>query len=309
MAITERDRSFLGAALDLAAEGRFTTSPNPNVGAVLVRDGAVVGRGFHRRPGGPHAEIDAFRDAGEAARGATLFVTLEPCDHHGRTPPCSVATIEAGVERVVAIHRDPNPRVDGGGFARLRASGIPVDTLDRDDPLVDRAIRLNWRFLVARVRQRPAVTIKWAMSLDGKIATAAGDSQWISSPAGRDWALEQRELHDAIVVGSGTALADDPRLTRRLDLAVGAHTRVVIDRRLRLSAKARIFDETGPVIVYASPAIDAARRRALEDRGGEVVLLDPAEPASVVRDLFERGIESVLVEGGGTLAAAFVEAG
>ena len=312
MSISADDRRFLRRALDLAAEGRFTTAPNPNVGAVLTRDGDVVGEGFHRRAGGPHAELEALRDAGGKACGATLYVSLEPCDHHGRTPPCSLATLDAGIERVVAIHRDPDPRTAGGGFARLRAAGVEVAVLgdeDPDDPLVTDAVRLNWRFLVARVKQRPAVTVKWAMSLDGKIATRAGDSQWISSPGGREWALEERELHSAILVGSGTALADDPRLTRRLGLAEGPHTRVVVDRRLRLGSDARLFAETGPVIVYASPAIDAARRRELEDRGAEVVPLDVPEPASILRDLFDRGIESVLIEGGGTLAAAFVEAG
>lgn len=310
MSVTETDRRHLYRALELAAQGRFTTSPNPMVGAVVARGewGEVVGEGFHERAGGPHAEIEALRAADERARGATLYVTLEPCDHQGRTPPCSLTILEAGIARVVAIHRDPN-REAAGGFERLRAAGVEVDVLPADDPLVDTAIRLGWRFLVARVRRRPAVTVKWAMSLDGKIATREGESQWISSPAGREWALEQRESHDAILVGSGTALADDPRLTRRLGLAFGPNTRVVVDRRLRLGPEARILDEPGPVIVYASPAVDAARRHALERRGAEVVLLDPAEPADLLRDLFGRGVESVLVEGGGTLAAAFVRAG
>lgn len=275
------------------------------VGAVIVRDGEVVGEGWHRRVGGPHAEIEAFRDAGERTRGATLYVTLEPCDHHGRTPPCSLATIEAGIARVVACHRDPDPRVAGGGFSRLRAAGVEVIEGLR----VEEAVRLNWKFLTSVVRRRPGVTLKWATSLDGKIATAAGDSQWISSPAGRRWALELRELHDAILVGSGTALADDPRLDRRLGKADGPIVRVVMDRRLRLQPEARLFQVDGPVLVYAAQAADAGRRRALESAGAEVVILPTVDPPRILSDLGRRGLRSLLVEGGGSILAAFVESG
>ncbi len=233
--------AHLRRALRLAARGRYRTSPNPNVGAVLVRDGEVVGSGWHRQAGGPHAEVEALREAGahseDAARGATLFVTLEPCAHHGRTPPCADAVIAAGIARVVACHRDPDPRVSGEGFAKLRAAGIAVES----GFLVEEAVKLNLAFLIAATLGRPAVTLKWAMSLDGRIATATGESQWISSPRGRRWALELREEHDAILVGSGTLLADDPRLDRRLGLSAGPNLRVVLDRRLRTPPTARLL--------------------------------------------------------------------
>ncbi len=302
------DPRFLRRALTLAARGRYRTSPNPRVGAVVVAGGEVVGEGYHRRVGGPHAEVEALDQAGERARGATLYVNLEPCDHQGRTPPCSGRVLAAGVGRVVACHRDPDP-VAGGGFERLRAAGVEVTT----GLLVERAVRLNWRFLTATVHRRPAVTLKWAMSLDGKIATAGGDSQWISSPQGRRWGLLQRDEHDAILAGIGTALADDPRLDRRAGRNPAPNVRVVLDRRLRLPAAARMFDVEGEVVVYTeagegSPA-PAAARRALEARGAVVVGLPRVEPASVLDDLYRRGVRSVLIEGGAGIAGAFVAAG
>lgn len=297
--------AYLRRALRLAARGRFRVSPNPRVGAVIVKDGEVVGEGYHRQVGGPHAEVEAFAAAGEKNRGATLYVSLEPCAHFGRTPPCADATIAAGIRRVVACHRDPDPRVQGGGFARLRAAGIEVE----HGFLIEEALRLNWRFLVAAVYKRPAVTLKWAMSLDGRIATAAGDSQWISSPLGRRWALELREEHDAILVGSGTVLADDPRLDRRLGLAAGPITRVVLDRRLRIPPHARLFDLPGTVLVYTSPASERAHADALRRRGAEVVVLPEVHPEAVLADLYSRGLRSLLVEGGAEVAAAFVAAG
>lgn len=270
------------------------------VGAVLVRAGEVVGEGYHRRVGGPHAEIEALRQAGERARGATLYVTLEPCDHHGRTPPCSEAVIAAGVSSVVACHRDPNPQVGGQGFARLRRAGLEVE----HGFLVQQAVQLNWRFLAALRYGRPAVTLKWAMSLDGRIATATGESQWISSPEGRRWGLGQREEHDAILVGSGTALADDPRLDRRLGKAERPNLRVVMDRRLRIAPSARMLDIPGEVVVYTQGQPGLASRR-LSDRGATVVHLPEATPAAVVADLQARGVQSLLVEGGAEVAAAF----
>lgn len=274
------------------------------VGALVVRNGEVVGSGWHRQVGGPHAEVEAFREAGDRARGATLYVTLEPCSHHGRTPPCVDAVLAAGISRVVACHGDPDPRVSGRGFEKLREAGVEVEA----GILVDEAVRLNLRFLIAATLRRPAVTLKWAMSLDGRIATATGQSQWISSPAGRRWGLALREEHDAILVGSGTVLADDPRLDRRLGLALGPNVRVVLDRRLRTPPEARLFQVPGPVLIYAESE-DAARRRALEEKGGEVVLLPSVDPAAVLADLYGRGVRSVLVEGGGEIHASFVRDG
>lgn len=278
------------------------------VGAVLVRDGRVVGEGWHRVYGEAHAETQALDRAGELARGATLYVNLEPCAHHGNTPPCADAVVRAGVARVVACHGDPDPRTAGAGFGRLRAAGIEVEvgTLARE------AAELNLRFLIPHVLGRPGVTLKWAMSLDGKIATAGGESQWISSPAGRRHALLQRECHDAVLVGSGTVLADDPRLDRRLGKARGPILRVVLDRRLRTPPMARMLQIPGPVLVYTEPAPDGAVREAaaaLEAAGAEVAVLDCVEPTAVLSDLHRRGVRSVLVEGGGEVAAAFVEAG
>ncbi|HVF60081.1 MAG TPA: bifunctional diaminohydroxyphosphoribosylaminopyrimidine deaminase/5-amino-6-(5-phosphoribosylamino)uracil reductase RibD [Thermoanaerobaculia bacterium] len=304
MASPGQEHAHLRRALRLAARGRYRTAPNPRVGAVLVRDGAVVGEGWHRRVGGPHAEGEALAAAGERARGATLYTNLEPCCHHGRTPPCTDALLAAGVARVVASHRDPDPRVGGRGFARLREAGVEVEV----GALAREAAALNLPFLTAKTLGRPAVTLKWAMSLDGKIATAAGESRWISSQAGRKWALELREEHDAILVGSGTALADDPLLTRRLGLAAGPILRVVLDRRLRLPAAAKMLGEEGEVLVFTESG-DGKRRVELEERGARVERLESVEPAPVLAALHARGVQSVLVEGGAEAHAAFVASG
>ncbi|HEX9670443.1 MAG TPA: bifunctional diaminohydroxyphosphoribosylaminopyrimidine deaminase/5-amino-6-(5-phosphoribosylamino)uracil reductase RibD [Thermoanaerobaculia bacterium] len=304
MASPGKENEHLRRALRLASRGRYRTAPNPRVGAVLVRDGAVVGEGWHRRVSGPHAEAEALAAAGERARGATLYLNLEPCRHHGRTPPCVDALLAAGVARVVASHRDPDPRVGGGGFARLREAGVEVEV----GALAREAAALNLPFLTAKTLGRPAVTLKWAMSLDGKIATAAGESRWISSEAGRRWALELREEHDAILVGSGTALSDDPLLTRRLRLAEGPILRVVLDRRLRLPAAAKMLGEEGGVLIFTESQ-DAARRAELAARGAQVERLARVEPAAVLAALHARGVQSVLVEGGAEAHAAFVASG
>jgi diaminohydroxyphosphoribosylaminopyrimidine deaminase/5-amino-6-(5-phosphoribosylamino)uracil reductase len=296
------DEDHLRTALRLAARGRYRVAPNPMVGAMVTDDaGEVVGRGHHRAHGGAHAEAVALLEAGERARGGTLYVTLEPCAHHGRTPPCVDAVLASGVRRVVASHVDPDPRTAGQSFRRLRESGVDVEwgVLDRE------AIELNLRFVVSKLLARPEVTLKWAMSLDGKIATAGGESRWISSPAGRRWALGLREEHDALLVGSGTVLADDPSLDRRLGWAKATNTRVVLDRRLRVGPGAVLFEVAGPVIVYTE-SDDAARRRALVERGAEVVELAAVTPRAVLDDLHRRGVQSVLVEGGGQVLGAFL---
>ena len=309
----DADRRAMGRALALARRGRLTTAPNPMVGAVVTKNGEIVGAGWHRRAGGEHAEAMALDAAGQRARGGTIYVTLEPCNHHGRTPPCAGRILEAGVERVVFAHRDPNPEVIGGGGERLRAAGLLVES----GLLAEQAVEMNVPFLTRVLHQRPAVTLKWAMSLDGRIATATGDSQWISSPRGRRWALELREEHQAIVVGSGTALADDPRLNRRLGRAEGPIVRVVLDRRLRLSPRARMFEVEGPVVVYAAApeatgegaAEWAGRRDRLRDVGADVVALEAVEPAAVLADLAGRGVSNVLVEGGAGVLEAFASSG
>jgi diaminohydroxyphosphoribosylaminopyrimidine deaminase/5-amino-6-(5-phosphoribosylamino)uracil reductase len=292
-------------ALALARRGRFTTAPNPRVGAVVLdARGEVVGEGWHRRAGEPHAEIHALAAAGAAARGGTLVVTLEPCAHTGRTPPCADAVVAAGVARVVAAHRDPDSRTSGRGLARLRAAGIEVEV----GAGAEEAIALNLPFLVSTLLGRPTVTLKWAASLDGRIATRSGASQWITGERARRAALELREEHAAIVVGSGTLLADDPRLTRRLGRAEGPILRVVVDRRGRIGAGARLFGEPGPVLVYTA-AGTRGQLAELERAGVEVVRQERIEVDSVLADLHRRGVQSVLVEGGGELAGAFHDAG
>lgn len=269
-----------------------------------MRDGEVVGSGWHRQVGGPHAEAEALAEAGDRARGATLYVTLEPCAHHGRTPPCADAVVAAGVARVVACHGDPDPRVGGRGFVKLRDAGIEVEV----GTLAEEAARLNLQFLVAATLGRPAVTLKWAMSLDGKIATVTGASHWISSPRARRWSLGLREEHDAILVGSGTVLADDPRLDRRLKLAAGPNLRIVLDRRLRTPPEAALLKIPGPVLIYTQ-STDVGRREALVARGAEVAQLAAVEPGAILADLYRRGVRSLLVEGGGEVHASFVAAG
>ena len=293
---------YLREALRLAAKGRFTTSPNPRVGCVVVNaDGRIVGRGFHVRPGEPHAEVHALRDAGEAASGATLYVNLEPCSHQGRTPPCADALISHGVSRVVACHCDPHAKVAGRGFETLRRAGVEVEV----GTLASEALALNLPFVTTHLLARPSVTLKWAMSADGKIATSQGESQWISSAQGRRWALELREEHDAILVGSGTAVDDDPSLNRRMGKADGEILRVVLDRRLRLEPDARMLSLPGEVIVYTESKNQGQFAR-LRGAGAIVESLSSVEPGLVLKDLAQRGVQSVLVEGGGEVLSSFV---
>lgn len=290
-------------ALTLAARGRGTTSPNPHVGAVIVRGGEVVGEGFHRRAGEAHAETQALAVAGAGSRGATLYVNLEPCAHQGRTPPCADAVIAAGLRRVVIGHLDPDPRTSGSGMARLAAAGIRVEV----GVEAERALELNSWFVVQRLWSRPSVTLKWAASLDGKIATRGRQSRWITSEQARRQGLRLREEHDAVLVGIETALADDPRLDRRLGVAAGPIVRVVLDRRLRLSPAARLFDVPGPLVVFTESAPDDPTEE-LRARGAEVIRLRRVTPRAVVERLSRRGVQSVLVEGGGVVAEAFVRA-
>ncbi|MEP7010366.1 MAG: bifunctional diaminohydroxyphosphoribosylaminopyrimidine deaminase/5-amino-6-(5-phosphoribosylamino)uracil reductase RibD [Acidobacteriota bacterium] len=302
------DLRHLRRALRLAGLGRYRTAPNPRVGAVLVRDGQVLGEGWHREVGGPHAEVEALRAAAAAspgaARGGTLYVTLEPCSHFGRTPPCADAVIAAGISRVIVCVGDPNLKVAGQGFARLREAGIEVEA----GALAEDAVRINLPFFVSQVLGRPSVTLKWAMSLDGKIATVAGESRWISSPEARKASLLLREEHDAILIGVGTVLADDPRLDRRLGRAKGPILRVVLDRRLRTPPSAQILKVPGPVAIFTESG-DLEKSAALAAAGAEVVRLAEVEPVAVLAALFERGVRSVLVEGGGEVHASFVAAG
>ena len=269
-------------ALDLAARGRYSVSPNPMVGCVIVRNGNVIGEGWHHRAGEPHAEIEALRDCD--ARGATMIVTLEPCAHHGRTPPCTDAIIEAGVAHVVIAMRDPHDAASGG-IEKLREAGVEVTT----GVLENEARRLNETFIHAVTHRRPFVLLKAGMTLDGKLATITGESQWITSEASREKSLALREEYDAILAGGGTVRADNPRLTRRLGLNTSAAgwTRVVLDRSSVVPPDATVLTDGGSTI-HITKGID----------------LD-----ELLADLYERGIHSVIVEGGSQVLSEFIRRG
>ena len=303
------DARFMARALVLAAEGLGRTFPNPPVGAVFVRGGRVVGEGFHRRAGAPHAEIEALRAARGRVRGATLYVSLEPCTHHGRTPPCVDALLGRGLRRVVVAMVDPNPRVAGRGIARLRRAGIPVVV----GPGADEARLLTAGYRSHVLRGRPLVTLKLATTLDGRIAAASGDARWITGPAARRLAHALRDVSDAVLVGAGTVRADDPRLTCRLP---GGHhpVRIVLaGGALRLPARARVLERGGPPTWVVAPrGAPAGRAAALRRRGVEVLLVPGRQGrvpfASLVRLLGARGLTSLLIEGGGTVAAEALRA-
>lgn len=309
MSTTETDLGHMRAALSLAARGLGRVWPNPAVGCVITDPtGHVVGRG-HTQPGGrPHAETEALRQAGTAARGGTAYVTLEPCSHHGKTPPCAEALVAAGIKRCVVALDDPDPRVSGRGLALLRQAGIEVT----EGILQAEADRLNAGFL-KRIRQgRPLTTLKLATTLDGRIATRSGESQWITGPASRQRGHLLRATYDAILVGSGTALADNPTLTCRLPgLADRSPVRVVLDRRLRLPTDS-ILVQTAPQTPtwlltgagHAEPQLAAYRAAGVE----VIELPDPAGPQEILAALGGRGLTRLLIEGGAQVAAAFLAA-
>jgi len=304
------DQEYMRLALDLAVRARGRTSPNPMVGAVVIRGGKIVGRGFHARAGLPHAEIEALREAGENARGATLYVSLEPCCHHGRTGPCTEAVIAAGVRRVVIAMRDPNPKVAGKGVARLREAGIEVV----EDVLRDEAARVNEVFIKYITTGRPFVALKAAVSLDGRIATRTGDSRWITGPAAREYAHRLRDTYDAILVGLGTVLQDNPSLTTRLIDGGRDPVRIVLDSMARLPVTARVLsgESPAPIVVATTDRASDARVAELERRGGWVIRCGGGpfvDLEVLLRELAAREITSVLVEGGATVHASFLEAG
>lgn len=287
-------------ALALAERGRYTVSPNPMVGCLLVRGDEILAEGWHRQAGQAHAEIDALQHCDDA-RGATMIVTLEPCSHQGRTPPCTDAVIASGVTHVVVAMADPNERVNGRGIAALRAAGIEVTVgvLDAE------ARRLNEKFLWAVTQKLPFVLIKAAMTLDGKLATVARESQWITAEAARERSLALREEYDAILVGGGTVKADNPRLTRRLGLAGEATrwTRVVLDGDGQVSPHAQLLVDGAPTILFTSnPRPHGA--------GNEIVpVKGRIDLASVLRELYARGIHSVIVEGGSVVHSEVIRQG
>ncbi|MGH7705543.1 MAG: bifunctional diaminohydroxyphosphoribosylaminopyrimidine deaminase/5-amino-6-(5-phosphoribosylamino)uracil reductase RibD [Candidatus Dormibacteria bacterium] len=299
----------MARALKLASGARYRTSPNPTVGAVLTRDGEVVGEGHHLGPGSAHAEVVALQRAGELARGATLWVTLEPCCHRGRTGPCTERLLAAGVAEVRIATLDPNPRVNGHGAELLQAAGVEVRVGEQEQ----RAKELIREFACWVTQGRPLVTLKFAMSLDGKVATSGGQSQWITSEPARERAHLLRSQHDAVLVGSGTVLADDPRLTARDgSRELRQPLRAVVDTRLRTPPGARLLQASGgPVLVATVAGADPARSGALTRAGAEVVELPAGsggvDIAELLRQLARREVTSLLVEGGPTLLGSFLE--
>ena len=305
----DTDRDMMRRALTLAAEGRFSTSPNPRVGCIIAHGGQIVGQGFHLKAGGPHAEVHALRQAGENARGATAYVTLEPCSHYGRTPPCAEALIQAGVSRVVAAIADPNPQVAGKGLAMLSAAGIRTES----GLLETEARELNRGFLSRIERGRPFVRLKCAASLDGKTALSDGLSQWITGEAARHDVQILRAESCAVLTGIGTVLADDPQLNVRAFPTLRHPLRIVLDSRLRLPPTAKLLadpaspallltavpPEKYPAALAAVPHLDILTVPAAD---GRISL-----PA-VLTLLAKRGIGELLVEAGATLCGAFLQA-
>jgi diaminohydroxyphosphoribosylaminopyrimidine deaminase/5-amino-6-(5-phosphoribosylamino)uracil reductase len=307
--MNDADREWMRRALELAERGRGWVEPNPLVGAVVVRDGRAVGEGWHRRYGEAHAEVNALAAAGEAARGATLYLTLEPCCHHGKTPPCTDAVLRAGVRRVVAAMADPFPQVAGRGAALLRAAGVVVEVGLAEAE----ARRLNAPYLQLLSAGRPYVHAKWAMTLDGKIATRTGDSKWISNEASRRRVHALRGRMDAVIVGAGTVRADDPLLTAR---PPGPRTpvRVVLDSRGSLRASSRLVQTAreAPVLVAAAGPVAEGEADELRAAGCEVLVLAAAGGRTAVTPLLDelgrRRMTNVLVEGGAGVLGSFLDA-
>jgi diaminohydroxyphosphoribosylaminopyrimidine deaminase / 5-amino-6-(5-phosphoribosylamino)uracil reductase len=316
-----RDRACMARALELARHGLYTTDPNPRVGCVLARDGEVVGEGWHEYAGGPHAEVQALRDAGGRAAGATAYVTLEPCRHHGRTPPCTDALIEAGIRRIIAAMPDPDPRTAGEGLAQLRAAGIAVES----GLFAAEAEALNPGFVSRHRRGRPFVRCKLGMTLDGRVAAASGESRWITAAAARRDVQRLRARSSAIMTGIGTVLADDPALTVRAEelFAVDGNAgidrsrlrrplRVIVDSRLRLPASARMLAQPGPVVIATAAECE---RAGLPGREGVEIRCFAAngdgrvDLAALLAFLAGRHVNELLLEAGPTLSGAMVAAG
>jgi diaminohydroxyphosphoribosylaminopyrimidine deaminase / 5-amino-6-(5-phosphoribosylamino)uracil reductase len=302
------DAAFMHRALALASRAEGETNPNPMVGCVVVSRGQIAGEGFHARAGDDHAEVVALKEAAARARGATLYVNLEPCVHFGRTPPCAPRIIEAGIRRVVVAHRDPNPVVRGKGIAMLRRSGVQVHV----GLLASEAAVLNRRFLVAHKKRRPYVLLKAAMTLDGFVAAPSGDSRWITPASHRRSARRLRRLHDGVVVGLGTVLHDDPMLLPSPGLARSYH-RIVLDSRFRIPLASRLVRtarRSGLIVIGCESA--PKRRRALERLGVTTLKAAATEGQVALRSalglLWQRGVTSVMVEGGSAILGSFVRA-
>jgi diaminohydroxyphosphoribosylaminopyrimidine deaminase/5-amino-6-(5-phosphoribosylamino)uracil reductase len=307
MSHNDADRLFMTRALALAGRGLYTTTPNPRVGCVIVKDGAIVGSGWHETAGQPHAEINALSEAGANARGATLYVTLEPCSHHGRTPPCADAVIAAGIARVVAAMQDPNPIVSGEGIARLSGAGIDVT----HGLMQEEAHELNIGYVMRMAQGRPWVRMKVAATLDGRTALSNGKSQWITGDASRRDGHHFRARACALLTGIGTVMDDDPQLDVRYVETPRQPLKVLVDSRLQVPEGARIFAH-GSVLVAAARA-DEAKAEALRARGVEVLMLPnphgKVDLPELVRELGRRGMNEVHVEAGARLNGSLLREG
>lgn len=303
---------YMNQALYLAEKGRGRTSPNPMVGAVVVKNGEVVGRGYHEAAGEPHAEVNALNQAGEQARGADLYVTLEPCNHHGRTPPCTHRIIEAGVNRVVAAMADPNPDVKGGGCAYLRDQGVEVI----EGVGAERARRINEVFIKYILTGRPFVTLKCAATLDGRIAARTGDAKWITGERSREYVHQLRHAVDAIMVGVGTVRADNPCLTARLEhIKTKDPARLILDTHLSIDPDARVLtlpSEAPTIVVAGEPVVASAQKKRIQQQGAQVITtpLDKGRTdlEALMKQLGAMEITSVLIEGGGGVIASALSA-
>lgn len=305
MTISDFDRQMMQRCLELAAKATGKTSPNPLVGSVIVRDGKVVGEGYHPQAGKPHAEVFALRDAGEQARGATVYVNLEPCNHYGRTPPCSEALIKAEVAKVVVGMVDDNPQVGGTGIQRLRDAGIEVVVGVEEQACQ----KLNEAFTQRIRNQKPLGILKYAMTLDGKIAATTGHSAWVSSPASRHQVHLLRNTCDAIIIGGNTVRKDNPQLTNH---GVGEHNprRVIMSRSLDLPENAQIWDTSiAPTMIFTQIQSNPKLQKALQTKGVEVIPLKEVTPAAVNQHLYDLGLSKILWECGGVLAAKAIADG
>jgi diaminohydroxyphosphoribosylaminopyrimidine deaminase/5-amino-6-(5-phosphoribosylamino)uracil reductase len=304
------DYHYMKTALELAEKGAGRTSPNPMVGAVIVQDGQIIGRGWHEKAGGPHAEVNAIADAGSRTRGATMYVTLEPCNHQGRTPPCTKAILEAGISRVVCAMTDPNPEVAGGGARFLADWGIDVET----GICEPEARRLNEFFIHYIQTRRPFVLLKCAATLDGKIATRTGDSKWVTGPTARARVHQMRHCCDAILVGINTVTADDPSLTTRLENSTGRDpVRVILDTQLSMPETAKMLSQqsNAPTMVAASENAAPQKAARLEQQGAQILYVPEKQNRvdldALLAKLGQMNITSLLVEGGSRVTAAFLQ--
>ena len=305
------DQYYMQLALDLAKSARGKTHPNPLVGAIIVKDGVIAGTGIHRKAGEPHAEVHAFRMAGDYAKGATLYVTLEPCSHYGKTPPCANLVKESGVSRVVVAMQDPNPEVAGRGIALLRDAGIEVEV----GVLEQEAKRLNEVFIHNMLKNRPFVISKFAMTLDGKLATHTGHSKWITGEQSRHAVHQLRNEVDGILVGVGTVLADNPSLTTRLPEGGSKNpVRVILDSELRTPLDAVVVHtHEAKTIIVTTDTADRTKLEALQAKGVEFIFVAKTESGldleAMLAELYKKGITELLVEGGGEVNASFLRAG